>query len=340
MTMIGEARAALQRADAELSDVDARINRSPGLRNAGVYIAYAVLFALVQIPMIASLAVRDASPVAGVPCGLVLVAVSFWLAWLTIGFAYREPNGQRPRRTPALGIMISLLAAAPAFVTTAWAAFDVIEQAERSTYPRMMRLIASARDFASSRSMPRTADVTVRAPPFWTPRMAMHMCSHSSTTIDTTRIEPFHEQIGDLSRQPLLHLRPAGEGLDQPGQLRQPGDPPVRSRHVADVRHPVEGQQMVLAQAGDLDVPHQHQFVVVGLERGREHLRAGRPAGRRRVRRRRGRPGPASPSDRRGPGPRRPRGGSPGRPPRCEAGRRPSRPAPPPCLPLRMRAAR
>jgi hypothetical protein len=126
MTMIGEARAALRRADAELSDVDAQINRSPGMRNATIYAAYALLFALVQVPMLASMAVRTASPVAGVPCGLVLVVVSFCLAWSTIGFAYREPNGDRPRRTPALGIVISLLAAGPAFVTTVWTALDVI----------------------------------------------------------------------------------------------------------------------------------------------------------------------------------------------------------------------
>ena len=126
MAMIGEARAALHRADAELSDVDARINRSPGIRNATIYGAYAVLFAIVQLPMMASLTVRTASPVAGVPCGLVLVVVSFWLAWLTIGFAYREPSGHRPRRTPALGIAISLLAAAPAFAATVLGVFEVL----------------------------------------------------------------------------------------------------------------------------------------------------------------------------------------------------------------------
>jgi hypothetical protein len=126
MMMIGEARTALQRADTELTDVDARINRSPGLRNGVIYGAYAVLFALIQLPMMASLTVLTESPVAAVPCGLVLVAVSFCLAWLTIGFAYREPSGHRPRRTPALGIAISLLAAAPAFVTTIWAAFTVL----------------------------------------------------------------------------------------------------------------------------------------------------------------------------------------------------------------------
>ena len=46
MTMIGEARATLQRADAELSDIDARIKRSPGARNGIIYFSYAVLFAL------------------------------------------------------------------------------------------------------------------------------------------------------------------------------------------------------------------------------------------------------------------------------------------------------
>jgi hypothetical protein len=126
MAMIGEARAALQRADAELSDVDARINRSPGSRNGVIYFSYATLFALVQVPLLTMLVLRsDISPVAAVPCGLVLVVVSFALAWLTIGFAYREPNGQRPRRTPALGIMISLIAGTPAFISTAWTAFRV-----------------------------------------------------------------------------------------------------------------------------------------------------------------------------------------------------------------------
>lgn len=125
MTMIGEARAALQRADEELRDIDARINRSPGLRNATIYGAYAVLFALLQLPMMATLTVWTNSPVAAVPCGLVLVVLSFWLAWFTIGFAYREPSGHHPHRTPALGIAISLLAAAPPLITTVWAAFEV-----------------------------------------------------------------------------------------------------------------------------------------------------------------------------------------------------------------------
>jgi hypothetical protein len=54
-----------------------------------------------------------------------LVVVSFVLAWLTIGFAYREPSGHRPRRTPALGVIISLIAGTPAFASTIWTVFEI-----------------------------------------------------------------------------------------------------------------------------------------------------------------------------------------------------------------------
>jgi hypothetical protein len=126
MTMIGEARTTLQRADAELSDIDARIKRSPGARNGLIYFSYAVLFALAQVPLLFMLVVEDGiAPVAAVPCGVMLVFVSFALAWLTIGFAYQEPSGQRPRRTPVLGMLISLIAGTPAFVSTLWTIFEV-----------------------------------------------------------------------------------------------------------------------------------------------------------------------------------------------------------------------
>ena len=95
-----------------------------------------------------------------------------------------------------------------------------------------MRLIASARDLASRWKIPRTAEVIVRAPAFWMPRIAMHMCSHSTTTI-TPRGSALHQGVGDLGGQPLLHLRPPRVDLDEPGQLGQAGDPavsPGRSR--------------------------------------------------------------------------------------------------------------
>ncbi|GIJ53860.1 hypothetical protein [Virgisporangium aurantiacum] len=126
MTLIGEARTTLQRADAELSDIDARIKRSPGARNGIIYFSYAVLFALAQVPLLFMLVVEDGiAPVAAVPCGVMLVFVSFALAWLTIGFAYQEPSGLRPRRTPVLGMLISLIAGTPAFVSTLWTIFEV-----------------------------------------------------------------------------------------------------------------------------------------------------------------------------------------------------------------------
>jgi len=128
MTMIGEARATLQRADAELSDIDTQIKRSPGARNGMIYFSYAVLFALAQVPLLLMLILGDGiTPVMVAPCGLVLVVVSFALAWLTIGFAYREPSGQRPRRTPALGMLISLIAATPAIVSTLWTIFEIFD---------------------------------------------------------------------------------------------------------------------------------------------------------------------------------------------------------------------
>jgi hypothetical protein len=82
-----------------------------------------------------------------------------------------------------------------------------------------------------------------------------------------------HEKVGDLRGEPLLDLRPAGVHLDDPGQLRQAGDPSLGTRDVADVRDALERQQMVFAEAHHLDVADQHQLLVAGLERGGQHLR-------------------------------------------------------------------
>lgn len=86
--------------------------RSPALRNAAVYGGYALLLALLQIP--ALLAVFRQEP-AGVftLCGLVLPVIAFALGWVTVGAAFRSPDGMPVRRTPLLGAAISLLAAAP-----------------------------------------------------------------------------------------------------------------------------------------------------------------------------------------------------------------------------------
>ncbi|GIJ51811.1 hypothetical protein Val02_86970 [Virgisporangium aliadipatigenens] len=128
LSMIGEARAALQRADTELADIDERMKRSPRVYNTLVYFGFAVLFGLLQVPMLTLLASRDGklSVVASGPCGLLFAVVAFGCAWATIGFTDRRPDGQRPPRTPLTGFVISLLAATPALLAIVWAIQDAI----------------------------------------------------------------------------------------------------------------------------------------------------------------------------------------------------------------------
>src|SRR3954452_126212 len=85
-------------------------------------------------------------------------------------------------------------------------------------------------------------------------------------------LEHVGERVGDLRGHPLLHLRAPGVDLDQPGQLGQPGHAAVLAGDVADVRHPVEGHQVVLAGRVHRDVLDQHQLVVVLVERARQDL--------------------------------------------------------------------
>jgi hypothetical protein len=127
LTMIGEARSALQRADTELADIDERMKRSPRLYNTLVYFGFAVLFGLLQVPLLTVLAADGGLPlIAGGPCGLLFALVAFGCAWVTIGFTDRRPGGQRPPRTPLTGFVISLLAATPALFALVWAIQDAI----------------------------------------------------------------------------------------------------------------------------------------------------------------------------------------------------------------------
>ena len=109
------------------------------------------------------------------------------------------------------------------------AAQTVRGQAEdrRTGRPReTMRLIASAR-VAGSRSCPRTADVTVVAPGLRMPRIDMHRCSHSITTMTPrgSRMRISASAIWVVIRS--WTCGPPGEDVDQPGQLGQAGDAPV-----------------------------------------------------------------------------------------------------------------
>ena len=134
---------------------------------------------------------------------------------------------------------------------------------------------------ASSRTRPSSAEVVVLEPLACTPRTVMQVCSADRTTPDAAGGQVLVEPAGDLLGHPLLHLRPLGEQLHDPGQLGQPEDP--LAGQVADGRGPGEGQQVVLADRGERDVlgdDHLVVALVVGegrhLERARvEHLGEG-----------------------------------------------------------------
>ena len=85
-------------------------------------------------------------------------------------------------------------------------------------------------------------------PAFFTPRIDMHRCSHWISTKTPFGLELLDERVGDLGGEPLLHLRPAGEALDEPRDLREAGDAAVVAGDVRDVGHAVERGQVVLAR--------------------------------------------------------------------------------------------
>ena len=133
--------------------------------------------------------------------------------------------------------------------------------------------MTSARVAGLSLNRPRTADVRVRVPGLRTPRIDMHRCSASIITNAPARLQDVDDRVGDLRREPLLHLRPLGEAVDQPGELRQAGDAAVVTGDVRDVRAAVERDEVVLAERVQRDVAHQHHLVVIGLERDDEMAR-------------------------------------------------------------------
>ena len=73
---------------------------------------------------------------------------------------------------------------------------------------------------------------------------------------DALRLEHVVDRAGDLLGEPLLHLEPPREHLDDARQLAQPDDLAVRD--VGDVRLAEERQHVVLAQRVELDVAHHH----------------------------------------------------------------------------------
>ena len=88
------------------------------------------------------------------------------------------------------------------------------------------------------------------------------------------------DRVGDLVRQPLLDLQPAREHFDQPRNLAQADHLAVRD--VRDVALAEERQQVVLAQAVEVDVLDDHHLVIIdGEQRVVEHrIDVGRVAAR------------------------------------------------------------
>ena len=73
-------------------------------------------------------------------------------------------------------------------------------------------------------------------------------------------IQLIHQGVGDLHRQPLLHLRPTCVTFHQTRQLAQSHDFSVgQIRHM---RPAGERQQMMLTQRMKFDVAQQHNFVI------------------------------------------------------------------------------
>ena len=80
------------------------------------------------------------------------------------------------------------------------------------------------------------------------------------------RIDGFGNGIGDLTRQTLLHLKPAGEYIDEAWNFAEADDLAVRD--VGYMRFAEEWQQVVLAHGIELDVLDDDHLVVVDVEEG------------------------------------------------------------------------
>ena len=77
---------------------------------------------------------------------------------------------------------------------------------------------------------------------------------------DAARVQLFHQQVRDRFRHPLLELRTFRDRLDDPRDLAQPDDAPLRQ--IADMRLSDKRQQVVFAHRMEVDVLHDHHRIV------------------------------------------------------------------------------
>ena len=96
---------------------------------------------------------------------------------------------------------------------------------------------------------------------FSTPRIDMQRCVPSITTATPSGATFSSITCGDLMREPLLHLQPSREDIDQPRNLAEADHPLLRD--VGDVALAEERQQVMLAQAVEVDVLDDHHLAVI-----------------------------------------------------------------------------
>ena len=116
------------------------------------------------------------------------------------------------------------------------------------------------------RKAPSIALVTAKEFCFSTPRIDMQRWVASMTTA-TPSGEIFSRIVSrDLVRQPLLDLQAPAEHIDEPRNLAQADH--AGTGNVGDVALAEKRQQVVLAQAVEVDVLDDHHLAVVDGEQG------------------------------------------------------------------------
>ena len=132
----------------------------------------------------------------------------------------------------------------------------------------------SARVRSSSRTRPRSAEVVVRAPGFWTPRMRHAEVLGVQHDADAARRQLPSSQSAICTVMRSCTCRRRAKCSTTRASLDRPDDP--LARQVRDVGHADERDQVVLAEGVERDRPGDDELVValiVGEGRGRERLR-------------------------------------------------------------------
>jgi hypothetical protein len=82
---------------------------------------------------------------------------------------------------------------------------------------------------------------------------------------DTNGCDLFSNRVGDLIGEPLLHLQAPAEDIDQARDLAEANH--LRARNIRDMAPAEERQEMVLAEAVEVDVLDDHHFAVINREK-------------------------------------------------------------------------